>query len=195
MENVYIGNIVTKVKLIDSPYEGFRIYKSFENIDNLDPVLIVGWKETKLIYGESFNILEKQLNKQTFWTFKPTDDIDEFKKDLNNFKQHCFNEKVKGFTFIPIDLYMIKLTDVKKILKYLSKNKFYYFFDNNNLFLHMSNKIYGFDLKRFDYFNVKLTNVIDKLKKNRGGKQLTKTFFNNHKYLLKNNEEYAGCFV
>lgn len=195
MEDVYIGNIVTKVNFIDKPPIGFRIYKSFKDVDNLDPVLIVGWKEAKLIYGDSFNILNKNLNTHTYWTFKPTDDIDEFNRDLNDFKNHCFSEKIKGYTFTPIDLYRTKMGDIKKIIKYLNKNKFYYYLDKNNLYLQLSNKIYGFDINSFEYFNTNLGNVLSKLKKNRGGKYISKTFFNTYKYLLTNNEQYAGCFI
>ena len=103
------GYIVSKTKISD--LKGF-----VEQVDDISladlakPILIVGYKEAKKIAseeGKEFDILNKSLDKNLFWTFKKTESKSDFEKDIIKFYSYIINNIIYNINYYYINIYII----------------------------------------------------------------------------------------
>ena len=82
-----LGYIVSKTKISD--LKGFvEQVNDFSLANSAKPILIVGYKEAKKIAkeeGKEFDILNKSLGNNLFWTFKKTESKSDFEKDYQEY--------------------------------------------------------------------------------------------------------------
>ena len=80
----YLANILTK-----EPYEDdmfYNIVDTSEKIVEGIPTLIIGWEEAKELYPEA-NILDWEINENTYWTFKKRVRRERYEEDSKKFKE------------------------------------------------------------------------------------------------------------
>jgi hypothetical protein len=85
---MYVGNIVTKSKLVE---ENFNIVNNFDEIDNDLPTLIIGWEIVKNQI-EGISIIHKKISQRLYWTFTTKERKVDYEVDLEKFKELCFNQ-------------------------------------------------------------------------------------------------------
>lgn len=170
-----IGNIVS-ITNIEVPKE-FSVYKSIEEIDKNLPTLIVGWSIVNKYYP-NFDILNKELTKNVFWTFKKTERRDIFEEDLTRFisfsiknlvkdTKYVFIDIIQYYTYSKIKKFIITITQSLKISTYIHKDMVY---------ISADNLIFGIDLLQLRYMGINTDKIIKKLTK------ISKIIENNNNY-------------
>src|SRR5690242_15394285 len=95
-----IGNIVSPTAI--SVSEDFNVVESIDDIIAGLPTLIIGWDYIKQHFPD-YNILNRTLGPEIFWTFKRTEKRDWFEEDLFNFTEHSYKSFIRGITYIFCD--------------------------------------------------------------------------------------------
>ena len=136
------GYIVSKTKISD--LKGF-----VEQVDDISladlakPILIVGYKEAKKIAseeGKEFDILNKSLDKNLFWTFKKTESKSDFEKDIIKFYSYIINNIIYNINYYYINIYKLKYNKIKKLYNIInSKNKKYIYINNGMIYFLYEN--------------------------------------------------------
>lgn len=164
------GYIVSKTKISD--LKGF-----VEQVDDISladlakPILIVGYKEAKKIAseeGKEFDILNKSLDKNLFWTFKKTESKSDFEKDIIKFYSYIINNIIYNINYYYINIYKLKYNKIKKLYNIInSKNKKYIYINNGMIYFLYENKtILGISLKMLKYAGINPNKIINKIKSN-----------------------------
>jgi len=179
---MYVGNIVTKSKLVE---ENFNIVKNFDEIDNDLPTIIIGWGIVKKQI-EGISIIHKKINSRLYWTFTTKERKVDYEVDLEKFKELCFNQFGDNVPYVYLDLIHGKRrVNIKIIKKVLSlKNPVIYFSGKGMVYLYDENIIFGVDLSVIDYTNLNREKIINKIKNIGDNVLVSDEIFNKCKDLL-----------
>lgn len=143
-----IANIVTKQKINVGPE--FNIIESMDDIIFSDlPTLIIGYELVNTFFGkDSINVLNKRINKNTFWTFERTTKRDVYANDLEDFIRHSYKKFIEKISYVDLDLIQFPTKKIMKIVRkiYGLEKVITYKSENNVLFLYSGNLIFGIDL-------------------------------------------------
>ena len=164
------GYIVSKAKILD--LKGF-----VEQVDDISladltkPILIVGYSEAKGYAKESgkeFDILNKSLDKNLFWTFKKTESKIDFEKDIIDFYSYIINNIIYNINYYYINIYKLKYNKIKKLYNIInSKNKKYIYINSGMIYFLYENKtILGISLNMLKYAGINPNKIITKIKSN-----------------------------
>ena len=103
------GYIVSKAKISD--LKGFvEQVDDISLADSTKPILIVGYNNAKKIAREKdkeFDILNKSLDKNIFWTFKKTESKIDFEKDIIKFYNYIINNIIYNINYYYINIYKL----------------------------------------------------------------------------------------
>lgn len=172
-----VANIVS-TNNIEVPKE-FSVYKSIEEIDKNLPTLIVGWNIVHKHYP-NFDILNKELTKNVFWTFKKTERRDIFEEDLTRFISFSIKNLVKDTKYVFIDI--IQYYTYSKIKKFITtitqSHKISTYIHNDMIYISSDNLIFGIDLLQLKYLDINTDKLIKKISK------ISKIIENNDNYSL-----------
>lgn len=172
-----VANIVS-TNNIEVPKE-FSVYKSIEEIDKNLPTLIVGWNIVNKHYP-NFDILNKELTKNVFWTFKKTERRDIFEEDLTRFISFSIKNLVKDTKYVFIDI--IQYYTYSKIKKFITtitqSHKISTYIHNDMIYISSDNLIFGIDLLQLKYLDINTDKLIKKISK------ISKIIENNDNYSL-----------
>jgi hypothetical protein len=179
---MYVGNIVTKSKLVE---ENFNIVKNFDEIDNDLPTIIIGWEIVKNQI-EGISIIHKKINRRLYWTFTTKERKVDYEVDLEKFKELCFNQFGDNIPYVYLDLIHGKRrVNIKIIKKVLSlKNPVTYFSDKGMVYIYDENIIFGLDLSIVQYTNLNKEKIINKIKSIGDNVLVSDEIFNKCKDLL-----------
>jgi hypothetical protein len=168
-----IANIVSTTK-IDITND-INVVKSLDEITQGLPTLIIGWDYVKKNYP-SYDIIERKLDKNLYWTFKKTEKRDLHEEDLYNFLQKTYKDLIKDIDYVFIDPIIMKRKVIKKILNKINKTPDIICYQHDNmLYIYGDNIIFGVDLTLTDFIGLDQNKLLTKIK-------------NKSKYfLLKNN--------
>lgn len=164
------GYIVSKAKILD--LKGFvEQVDDISLVDSTKPILIVGYNNAKKIAsekGKEFDILNKSLDKNLFWTFKKTESKIDFEKDIINFYNYIINNIIYNINYYYINIYKLKYNKIKKLYNIInSKNKKYIYINRGMIyFLYEDNKILGLSLNMLRYAGIKSNKIINTIKSN-----------------------------
>ena len=111
-----LANIVSNTK--EDVSEEFNVVKSLDEIIQGLPTLIVGWDYIKANYPE-YNMLERKINDNLFWTFKKTEYREQHDEDIYNFSYNTYKNLVKDVKYYFFDFISLSNVNIKKILKKL----------------------------------------------------------------------------
>jgi hypothetical protein len=189
---MYIGNIITSSKI---EQENFKICKTFDEIDENLPTLIIGWSQTKELFGDDVSILHKKINDKLFWTFSGKERKSEYESDLDFFISYCYNYFGSNIPYVYLDLiygkHRINYKIIKKILSL--KNPITYISPNKMIYIYCDNIIFGIDLNIISLVEGKVEKVINKVKNLENNTLVDSEIFNKCRdfiYKLKNKNRF-----
>jgi len=161
-----IGNIVSSNKEGDLKYINYctSLDKCFKDV----PTLIIGWNNTKKIFNEdNVSILNKNIDKITFWTFNQKEKKIDYDTDLSVFYNFCFNHFKTKYKYVYIDPINESLSNIKKIIKKIKSLKnIKTYQEDDYIYIYGDNLIFGIDLNVMDFIGIdkyKLKNKIEKI--------------------------------
>lgn len=157
-----IANILTTQK-IDVPEE-FNVAKSVsELIDGL-PTLYVGFDYVDKHFPD-FDITDKCLGGDKYWTFKRTEKRDYYEECLQWFINKAYNTYIERSVYIYIDPINYRGKTFRKIIRkiFLTKNIITYLIDDM-VYMYGDNYIFGINLNILRYMGVDIDKVKRKIK-------------------------------
>lgn len=158
-----IANIVTTSNI--SLPEQFNIVSSIDDTIDDIPTLIVGYDLTKKLFKD-FDILNRQITPNIYWTVKKTEDRDKFQDDLNWFQHKLYNELITNVKYIIIDPIQQNKKTIKKIInKIYSLNNIISYEKYNMIYIYSDNLIFGIDLNLLKFIGLNTNKIKQKIKK------------------------------
>ena len=115
-----IGNIVSTTNINVS--EDFNVVQSLDDIIQGLPTLIIGWDYVKKNYP-NYDIIDRKLSDNLFWTFKKTERRDFHEEDIYKFVLNTYAGIVKNITYHFVDPFMLTRKSIIKILTKLKSTK------------------------------------------------------------------------
>ena len=158
-----IANIVSKNSINVS--QDFNVVESMDKIIHGLPTLIVGVELTESLHPD-FDILDRCIEENMYWTFKKTEKRDNFNQDLDWFITKVYTDLIKKINYVFIDLIQYrKQTLIKIVRKIYSLENIVTFIHNEMLYLYSDNIIFGLDLKLAKYMGMNVVKLKDKIKR------------------------------
>ena len=161
-----IGNIVSSNKEGDLKYINYctSLDKCIKDI----PTLIIGWGNTKKLFGEDkVSILNKNIDKITFWTFNQKEKKIDYDTDLITYYNFCFKHFKTKYKYVYVDPINESLSNIKKIIKKIKSLKnIKTYQEDDYIYIYGDNLIFGIDLNVMDFVGIdkyKLKNKIEKI--------------------------------
>jgi len=181
---MYVGNIIT---IDDIEAENFKKCKDIKSLDEMLPTLIIGWSQTKEIFGDKVSILHKKIKDNLFWTFSKTERKVEFEEDIINFKSLCYDQVGQHLHYLYVDPLHSKLSIIKKIIRkiYSLKESISYLSPTNMLYILGDDIIFGLDLNVLEFIGVSPSKIINRIKTLSDSTLIGNEIFNKCKGLIK----------
>lgn len=181
-----VANIVSNNKINVS--DNFNVVKTMDDIIHGLPTLIVGYDYIDKHYP-SFDITNKELDKDLYWTFKRTEKRDKFEADIEWFKSKIFEDLTKKINYVFVDPIQYKPSTLIKIVRKIIKlhNKITYI-QGDMIYIYGDDLIFGIDLKLFKFMSMNIDKIKEKIKK------ISNVFLDDNKILIeyKNNVGKLG---
>lgn len=130
------------------------------------PTMIVGWKEAKSYDIENLKIINKTVNDNLFWTYNPTENLQDFNEDISYFIDQLYNDYIRGIKYKFIDPIIDNVKSFNDILTYSFNNKFntsYYTDDFIYIYNKINKTIFGIDIKYYNSLKFDTPKLINKL--------------------------------
>lgn len=157
-----IGNIVSNSKIEVS--ENFNVVDSLDGILQGLPTLIIGWDFVDNNFKE-YDIINRKINENTYWTFKKTENRSLHEEDLYNFVENTYQELVNEIKYIYIDPILFSKSKIKKIIrKILSIDVLYYYQHKDMVYIYGDKLIFGVDLSILEFIGLKKDKFLQKIK-------------------------------
>lgn len=161
----FIGNIITTRRTKYDPI--FNRCQSVKSSVNGIPTLIVGWDMVKSIYP-NVNILKKQIDDMTYWTFDRMDMGAQYEDDLKLFYRFCIDNVFKSIPFYHISPFTITYTNAKKTLEVFRSplKKYIYVHKEKYVYCYMKSVFFGISLEDTLTMNLNKQRILEILIKN-----------------------------
>lgn len=158
-----IGNIVSPTDL-EVPDE-FHVVRSIdESIKGL-PTLLIGWDFIDKHYSD-YDIFNRQLGPDLYWTFKKMERRDFHAADLQAFIDLAYKNTLKDVEYIFIDLiYFSNKKLIKIARKLLSSEKITTYFTGDMCYININNIIFGIDFLLVEFMNGNAQRLKTKIEK------------------------------
>lgn len=164
-----LGYIVSKRK-INNLVDFVEVVDDITKInDPSKPFLVVGYKEARELFGD-FNVLEKRIKGEIFWTFSKTEKRTDHERDIDNFYNYIINNIIYNIKYNYINILLLKYNKFKKLYNILfnTKDKNYIYFYKNMIYIYYNKvNIIGISLDILNYLNISTEKVFNKLKQNK----------------------------
>lgn len=170
-----IGNIIYRDELVNhTPVKYINYIKQdiqYIIIDKNIPTLYVGWKFLKEVNADdpviqAQSIFDKRIiSNQLYWEFSfdenKGDHINGVESFVNNLPEYYFSGK---YSYINLDPVFFQIKDIDDLMDMLPK-KFdrLYNYKNEMLYVLMHNKIFGVDLKMYNFFKFDIEKIVSLL--------------------------------
>jgi hypothetical protein len=157
-----LANIVTTVSV--NVTKDFNVVKSLDEIIQGLPTLIIGWDYVKKNYS-NYDISERTLGPNLYWTFKKTEKRDLHEEDIYNFTRLIYNSLTKDVSYVFIDPIITKKRVIKKILKKIHNTKDISSYQHNSMvYIYGEKIIFGIDLNLTEFIGLDTNKIISKIK-------------------------------
>jgi hypothetical protein len=157
-----IGNIVSTTNINVS--EDFNVVQSLDDIIQGLPTLIIGWDYVRSNYPD-YDVIEKKLGDNLFWTFKKTENRGQHEEDLYNFVEKSYKNLIINISYVYIDPVLFSLRKMKKVLrKITSTPKIIAYQHGSMLYIYGDNIIFGIDLNFMEFIGINQTKIKNKIK-------------------------------
>jgi hypothetical protein len=152
-----VANIVSKNKINVS--EDFNVVQSMDEIIHGLPTLIVGFDYMDKHYPD-FNILDRKISENLYWTFKKTERRDKHDEDLTWFMVNSYNDLIKDISYVFIDPLQYNTKVLLKILRKINEIKNIVTYVNGDMaYIYGEKYIFGVDLRLLEYVGFKKDKV------------------------------------
>lgn len=132
------------------------------------PLLVVGIANAKA-RPEKFNILDKHLSKNVFWTFSKFENKSEHDEDIKRFNKDVIRLTSENVRYYYVNIFRVSYTQVKKIYSMLfSSSRRYIYISNGMLYFPQGNNVFGISLKIMEYCGMDHSSRVERLKNDRG---------------------------
>lgn len=157
-----LANILTATN-VDVPNH-FNVVKSMDDIIQGIPTLIIGWDYIKKHYPD-YDILDRRIGNDIYWTFKKTEKRDLHEEDIYNFIQKTYTDITNKINYVFIDPIINKRKVIKKILKKINSIEQLISYEHDNMiYIYGENVIFGVDLNLIDFIGLNTDRIISKIK-------------------------------
>jgi hypothetical protein len=159
-----VANIVSNNKINVS--EDFNVVKSMDEIIHGLPTLIIGFDYVNKHFPD-FNILDREISKDLYWTFKKTERRDKHEEDLIWFMVNSYNFLLQDISYVFIDPIQYSNKTMLKILRKLNKIKNLVSVQNDEMiYIYGEKIIFGVDLRLLEYMGYKKDRIKTLIKSN-----------------------------
>lgn len=159
---VKIGNIVSSTKVNVS--EEFNVVKSINDIIPKLPTLVIGFDWVNKHYPD-FDITNKELDTNLYWTFKKTEKRDKHDEDILWFMNKTYKDLVSKIPYIFIDPIQYQKKKLIKILKKINSVINVTSYQHGQMiYMYGDGVIFGVDLKLLNYMGVNCEKIKTKIK-------------------------------
>ena len=164
---MFFGRVITKSKTL--PLLDF--VERTENYGQSElPTLIIGKKNAEEIFGkERIKVLDKKIDKNTYWTFAKNERRTDFEADFENFEKIIVQNIEKGVEYTYFNIFTSPHEISEKFIKWLYEGgKKYIYIQNRHLYIYspLTNKVYGLSLMDTEYIGKEDEIILQKLADN-----------------------------
>lgn len=157
-----LANIVTSAKPT-SFSEIFNVVKSYDDIIDGLPTIIIGWGKAKDIIP-NVDILNKRYG-DTWWTFSKTERRCDYEEDIVSFYEFSVKTLMDKIKYVYVDFVNYRLVSIKKMVKFLkdASHKTVFLTKGNNFMFVYSKKyntVFGISLSLCEYVGIERKKVI-----------------------------------
>jgi|TARA_R110000824_G_scaffold106610_21_gene252175 hypothetical protein len=156
-----IANIVSYDSINIGPE--FNVVQSMDDIIYKDlPTLIVGYDLAMSYFNkDSINILNKQIDKNTFWTLKRNVKRDVYSNDLESFIRFSYKKYTDNISFVDLDFIQYSKVKMMKVIRkiYSLTNVISYKSNNNVIYLYSGNLIFSIDLSTISFLGLDVDKI------------------------------------
>ena len=159
-----IANIVSHNKVNVS--EQFNVVESMDKIIHGLPTLIIGFDYVNKNYPD-FDIMERKLGDNLYWTVKRTEKRDKYEEDLSWFVSKVLLDLISEVNYVFVDPIQYHGKVLRKIVKKILTipNKITYQ-DGQMYYIYGEKIIFGVDLKLLKYIGLDHIKIKDKILQN-----------------------------
>ena len=156
-----IANIVSHNKVNVS--EHFNVVESMDKIIHGLPTLIIGFDYVNKHYPD-FDIMERKLGDNLYWTVKRTEKRDKYEEDLSWFVNKVLKDLITDVNYVFVDPIQYHGKVIRKIIRkfYSIPNKITYQ-DGQMLYVYGEKIIFGIDLKLLKYIGLNPIKIKQKI--------------------------------
>ncbi len=157
-----IANIVTSNKI--DVTDDINVVKDLDDIIEGIPTLVTSYIWVSKNYDD-YEIYDKKLEENLFWTFARTERRDIFASDVESFVTMANKKLVGDIDYIFIDLIQFHPSTVKKILKkIISIDNKIAFKHKDMVYIYGDKLIFGVDLDLVRYMGLNVEKIENKIK-------------------------------
>lgn len=136
-----IGYIISETPVTAPNY--LKVVDSIDQTDDCLPKLIVGWKFAKRIES-NFDILNKQINEKTFWTYAKLELWSTHIGDLQIFINFCHQFLLDSTKYVFLDTVKLTLRQQRRAYRHLrEKKELFCLIVRDMLYLYDTETVYG----------------------------------------------------
>lgn len=157
-----IGNIVS-TSTVKAP-EDFNVVKTMTEVIEGLPTLVIGYDFVDKAFP-NFDITERALKLNVYWTFKRTEKRDKYEEDLSWFISNTYKELTDKLLYVFVDPIQYKSKSLIKIIRKISSlTKPITYVNGEMVYVYGDNIVFGIDLKLLRYMSVDVVKIKDKIK-------------------------------
>jgi len=157
-----LGYIVSKNSIKN--VKGFvEVVDDISLADPTKPILIVGLENAKKNI-KNFSIINKNPEKDLFWTFKKTERRVDFENDIDYFYNYIIYNITSNIKYYYINILKLKYNNIKKLYNILfSREKKYIYISNNMLYFLYKGNVFGISITILEYLKININNFFKKI--------------------------------
>jgi G3E family GTPase len=157
-----IANIVTSNKV--DVTSDINVVKDLKDIIEGIPTLVTSYAWVSKNYDD-YEIYDKKLDDNLYWTFARTERRDIFATDVELFVTIANKRLIQDINYIAIDLIQFHPDTVRKIIKkILSIDKKTAFKHKDMIYIYGDKLIFGIDLDLINYMGLDVNRIENKIK-------------------------------
>jgi hypothetical protein len=157
-----IANIVIE-KPLNLP-RAFNVVQNYSEVINGLPTLIVGFDYVNKNYS-NFDIMDRKLSENLYWTVKKTEKRDKYEDDLNWFVSKVYQDILDKVHYVFVDPLQYDCAKLFKVVKKIySLNHKTSFFNGDMVYIYGESLIFGVDLKLLKFIGLDTNKIANKIK-------------------------------
>jgi hypothetical protein len=161
----FIANILT-----DKPFVNTELYNVVNDKDKLIdgiPTLVIGWEYTKKIY-ENANILNWEIDRNTYWTYGKREKRNRYEENLEKFRELALYRFIKSVKYSYFNILIASNEEKEYVWSLIDTDGTYVYLNNDMVYAfdEQENKVIGFSLRDIDYLKKDRKKVLSKIYSN-----------------------------